>query len=92
MTSDGSAVLCECGDSVGVVSLASGKVTGSIKCEEDQVTCIALAPDDSSVVVALKSTSVQQYKWPSKFISKEKEKTNKYNDLKYTKLTCLISH
>ncbi|XP_050740426.1 transducin beta-like protein 3 [Eriocheir sinensis] len=65
VTSDGSAVLCECGDSVGVVSLASGKVTGSIKCEEDQVTSIALAPDDSFVVVALKSTSVQQYKWPS---------------------------
>lgn len=66
VTSDGSAVVCECGDSIGVVSLASGKVTGRIQCEEDQVTCLALAPDDSCLVVALKSTTVQQYQWPSK--------------------------
>lgn len=57
-------MLCECGDKVGVVSLATGKVTGSIACEEDQVTSLALAPDNSSLVVALKSTSLQQYKWP----------------------------
>lgn len=74
MTSDGSAVLCECGDSVGVVNLTTGKVTGRIQCEEDQVTSIALAPDDSSLVVALKSTSIQQYKWPSKYTIKKKEK------------------
>ncbi|XP_063871633.1 transducin beta-like protein 3 [Scylla paramamosain] len=65
VTSDGSAVVCECGDSVGVVSLASGKVTGRISCEEDQVTCLALSPDDSYLVVALKSTSIQQHQWPS---------------------------
>ncbi|KAK4319113.1 hypothetical protein Pmani_009946 [Petrolisthes manimaculis] len=64
VTSDSGWVLCECGDGVGVVSLTTGKVTGRITCEEDQVTSIALAPDDSSLVVALKSTSLQQYNWP----------------------------
>nr|XP_045611242.1 transducin beta-like protein 3 [Procambarus clarkii] len=65
VTNDGEALLCECGDSVGVVSLTTGQITGRIRCEEDQVTSIALAPNNSSVVVALKSTSVQQYQWPS---------------------------
>ncbi|XP_042237722.1 transducin beta-like protein 3 [Homarus americanus] len=65
VTKDGEALLCECGDSVGVVSLTSGQVTGRIRCEEDQVMSISLAPDNSSIVVALKSSSIQQYQWPS---------------------------
>ncbi|KAK8752628.1 hypothetical protein OTU49_006571 [Cherax quadricarinatus] len=65
VTNDGEALLCECGDNVGVVSLTNGQVTGRIHCEDDQVTSIALSPDNSSVVVALKSTTLQQYHWPS---------------------------
>lgn len=70
VTSNGDALLCECGDSVGVISLSTGQVTGRIRCEEDHVTSIALAPDDSSVIVALKSSSLQQYQWPSLELSR----------------------
>ncbi|XP_063612370.1 transducin beta-like protein 3 [Penaeus indicus] len=65
VTNDGSAVLCECRDSVGIVSLETGQVTGRITCEEDEVVCLSLSPNNKTVAVALKSTSVQQYQWPS---------------------------
>lgn len=65
MTNDGSAVLCECRDSVGIVSLETGQVTGRITCEEDEVVCLSLSPNNKTIAVALKSTSVQQYQWPS---------------------------
>lgn len=65
VANDGSSLLCECEDSVGIVTLATGQVTGRIPCNDDVITCISLAPDNSSVIVALRSTSVQQYQWPS---------------------------
>ncbi|KAK7071960.1 Transducin (beta)-like 3 [Halocaridina rubra] len=64
VTNDGNSLVCECEDSVAVVTLATGQVSGKISCEEDVVTCISLAPDNSSLIVALRSTSIQQYNWP----------------------------
>lgn len=64
VTKDGTSLLCECEDSVGVVNLATGKVSGRISCEDDVVTCISISPDNSSIVVALRSTSIQKYQWP----------------------------
>lgn len=66
VTKDGGTLLCECGDSVGIVSVTTGQVTEKITCEEDQVTAISLSPNNESFVIALKSTSIQQYQWPSK--------------------------
>ncbi|XP_076046219.1 transducin beta-like protein 3 [Oratosquilla oratoria] len=65
VTNDGESLLCECGESVGMVSLGTGQVKGRVTCEEDWVTSISLSPNNSTLVVALKSTSINQYAWPS---------------------------
>ncbi|XP_068249989.1 transducin beta-like protein 3 [Palaemon carinicauda] len=64
VTKDGKSLLCENENNVGIVAFDTGKVSSRISCKNDVITCVSLSPNNSSLVVALRSTSVQQYGWP----------------------------
>ena len=67
LTNSGDEVICECTNGVSVVEISTGKVIDRLDCEDEQVTNIALSPDNTSLIIALQSSNVRHYQWSGKY-------------------------
>ncbi|XP_078482482.1 transducin beta-like protein 3 [Ciona intestinalis] len=56
-------LLCVCGDKIKIVNVDSGLVEKELSHDGDDVTCLAVSPDDSMIVTSTKSLLLKQWEW-----------------------------
>ncbi|RXG73326.1 Transducin beta-like protein 3 [Armadillidium vulgare] len=62
VSNDGNHIFCQCSNCVTIVETNSGTVINTIECEEDEVYTFSLSPDNSSLAVGFRSSSIKHYK------------------------------